>query len=246
MKLEQYASFTSAERERLDALVEGPHRIFRSGETIVAEGRKADAIVLVKSGFVSRCKTLKNGSRQIMAFLIPGDLCDIEVVVLQAMDHDILAMTETTCVLIPTREIEALTSELSTITKALWWNTMTDAAVLRNKIIDQGRRDARERLAHLLYEMLIRYRIVGEATDNSYPLPITQVELADAIGISSVHVNRTLQQLRSEGLIKFEQEMLTVLDVGSLKEAAQFEANYLHLIRSENETDVSHRARDLL
>jgi CRP-like cAMP-binding protein len=182
-----------------------------------------------------------------MAFLVPGDLCDVEVFVLAHMDHDIVAVGETTCALIPAREMEALLSESSKLTKALWWSTMTDSAVLRARIIDHGRRDARERIAHLFYEMLIRYRIVEETSDDGFDFPVTQQELADASGMTPVHVNRTLQQLRDEGLIEFRNKVLRVLDPPGLKQAARFETNYLHLTRTEQgDLAVSDRAGDLV
>lgn len=163
------------------------------------------------------------------------------------MDHDIVAISETTCALIPAAHIEALLTEFSKLTKALWWSTMTDSAVLRERIIDHGRRDSRKRLAHLFYEMLIRFRVVGETQDGSFPFPITQEDLADATGMTAVHVNRTLKQLREDGLVEFRNSRVSVLDAARLKKVAQFEAAYLHLGRSERQpTEVSDRAGDFL
>jgi CRP-like cAMP-binding protein len=168
---------------------------------------------------------LPNGDRQIMAFLIPGDLCDVEVFVLEAMDHEITAMSDTTCVLIPAKVIDDLLSEPSKLTRALWWSTMTDSAILRERIVDHGRRDAHERIAHLFYEMLIRYRIVAATTDDAFPFPISQEDFADATGMSPVHANRTLQELRSEGLVEFRNKVLTVLNTRRLKKVARYDAN---------------------
>lgn len=246
MKLEQYTRFTPAERDRLDALLDHPRKVFAPREIILREGDGVDHIHLVLSGLAARSKTLPDGDRQVMAFLVPGDLCDLEVFVLRAMDHDIVAVSETTCLLIPMKTIEDLLTEYSTLTRALWWSTMTDSAVLRARIIDHGSRDAHERLAHLFYELLIRYRIIGRAADNSFPFPASQEELADASGITAVHANRILQQLRAEGLIELKNKIMTVTDPGRLKQAARFESNYLHLDRSERPTDVSARAGDLI
>ena len=247
LKLEQYTSFSNSERARLDALVSHRSRTFAPRETIICEGEKVEEIHLVTSGLAARSKSLPDGDRQIMAFLVPGDLCDVEVFVLAHMDHDIVAVSETTCALIPAREMEELLTESSKLTKALWWSTMTDSAVLRERIIDHGRRDARERIAHLFYEMLIRYRIVEETGDDAFDFPVTQQELADASGMTPVHVNRTLQQLRDEGLIEFKNKVLRVLDAPGLKQAARFETNYLHLTRTERgEVAVSDRAGDLV
>jgi len=182
-----------------------------------------------------------------MAFLVPGDLCDVEVFVLRAMDHNIIAMTDTTCVLIPAEVIEGLLTESSNITRALWWGTMVDSGILREWIIDHGRRDAREQIAHLFYEMLIRHRIVSEATDDSFPFPITQDDLADATGLTPPHVNKTLQDLRAAGLIEFKNKVLTILDTKRLRRAANYESGYLHHNRTERrDGEVADRAGDLV
>jgi CRP-like cAMP-binding protein len=247
MKLEQFTRFEQAERQRLDELLTYPTKTYARGVDIIAEGEKVQDIHLVLTGLAARSKMLPDGRRQIMAFLVPGDLCDVEVFVLEAMDHNITAMSQTTCVLIPAKVIEDLLTESSKLTKALWWSTMTDSAVLREWIVDHGSRDARERMAHLFYEMLIRYRIVAETTDDSFAFPLTQEDLSEATGMTPMHVNRTLQQLRSEGLIDLRNKVLTVLDTERLKEAAQYEANYLHLIRTEErDREVSDRAGDLV
>ena len=247
MKLEQFTRFAQAERERLNELLTYPTQTWARGQIIIDEGQKVDDIHLVLTGFAAREKILADGSRQLMAFLIPGDLCDIEVFVLRAMDHNITALADTTCVLIPAKDMEDLLTEGSTLTKALWWSTMTDSAIMREWIVDHGSRDARERMAHLFYEMLIRFRIVGETTDDSFPFPLTQEDLADATGITPVHVNRTLQDLRAEGLIDLKAKVLTVLDTKGLREAGQYETNYLHLNRTEQrDPEVASRAGDLV
>ena len=247
MKLEQFTRLGQAERQRLDELLSFPTQTYKRGEDIIAEGEKVRDIHLVLTGLAARAKTLRNGDRQIMAFLVPGDLCDVEVFVLEAMDHAITAMSDTTCVLIPAKVIEDLLTEGSKLTKALWWSTMTDSAVLREWIVDHGSRDARERLAHLFYEMLIRHRVVAETTDNAFPFPVTQEDLADATGMTTAHLNRTIQQLRAEGLIEVRNREISILDPKRLQEAARYETNYLHLIRTEQrDGEVSGRAGDLV
>jgi CRP-like cAMP-binding protein len=247
MKLEQFAGFSADERQILDDLVSRRSETYAPGEAIIPEGRRVHEIHLVMSGLAARSKTLPDGSRQIMAFLVPGDLCDVEVFVLEAMDHEVLAVSETVCALIPARKMEELLTDFSKLTKALWWSTMTDSAVLRERIIDHGRRDARERMAHLLYEMLIRFRMIGQGNDNRYFLPVTQDQLADATGMTPMHVNRTLKQLRHDGIVEFKQGMVSIADPVQLKKVARFEADYLHLIRTDKgSSDVSARAGDLV
>ena len=247
MKLEQFTQFGQEERQRFDDLLRYPTKTYERGEAIIREGEKVRDIHLVLTGLAARAKTLPDGDRQIMAFLVPGDLFDVEVFVLEVMDHEITAMGDTSCVVIPESVMDELLSESSKLTRALWWSTMTDCAVLREWITNHGRRDAHERMAHLCYEMLIRYRIVGGTTNNTFPFPITQEDLADATGMSPVHANRTLQELRSEGLIELKNKVLTVLDPLRLKKVAKYETNYLHLTRTEErDKDVSGRAADLV
>jgi CRP-like cAMP-binding protein len=247
MKLEQFAAIEQGDRERLEQLLAYPTETFARGETILPEGKKVRQIHLVLRGLAARSKTLKDGRRQTMALLIPGDLCDIEVFVLQAMDHDIIAMSDTTCVQIPAAKIEAWLTEGSSLTKALWWGTMLDSAILREWIVGHGARDAREQIAHLCYELLIRYRIVGEAADNTVPFPLTQSELGEATGITPVHANRVLKELREDGLMDIKSRTLTVLDPKGLRRAANYDPAYLHLLRTEARDHlVSHRASDLV
>jgi CRP-like cAMP-binding protein len=233
LKLEQFADFSDRESRRLDALIAERTQVFAPRQDILTEGEKVQHIHIVLSGLAARYKLLDEGERQIMAFLVPGDICDLEVFVLEEMDHGICAISETTCAVVPADTIKGLLTEMSCLTQALWWSTMTDSAVLRERIIDHGRRDAHERIAHLFYEMLIRYRIVDEAKDDAIPFPLTQEELADATGLTPVHVNRTLKQLRDDGMIELKGRVLKVVDPQGLRRVARFNPNYLHLRKAE-------------
>jgi CRP-like cAMP-binding protein len=246
-KLEHYTAFSPDERTRLDQLLMGKRQTFPARSEIIADGEKVTEIHLVVSGLAARSKYLPDGGRQIMAFLVPGDLCDVEVFVLEAMDHSITAISETECALIPAKTIETLLTEMSGLTKGLWWSTMSDAAVLRERIIDHGRRGAKERLAHLFYEMLIRYTVIDQVTDNSFSFPVTQEELADATGLTPVHINRILQEMRSDGLIELRHRTLTVTDPDRLKQVARFESDYLHFKRAAERQDRhGKKAADLM
>ena len=181
-----------------------------------------------------------------MAFLIPGDLCDAEIFILKVMDHGVAAMTPTTTALVSGETMKALLREKGALGEALWWGTMTDLGVLRERIIDHGRRNARERISHLLYEMLVRYRMVGLAQDDSFDFPITQVDLADATGLTPVHANRTLQKLKADGLIEKNGRVIKVIDPEGLKKSAQFNGEYLHLDRVNDRSEVGRRANALV
>jgi CRP-like cAMP-binding protein len=131
--------------------------------------------------------------------------------------------------------------------EALWWGTMVDLATLRQRIVDHGRRDAQEQIAHLIYELLVRYRMVGLTTDEAFDLPITQDDLADATGMTPVHVSRTLKKLRDQKLITWKGKTVTVLDTERLKEVAGFNPNYLHLDRAHDKRDrMGDRLGDLV
>ena len=246
MKMEQFTRFSDEQRGRLHALVHDRQETFAARRDILSEGQHVDECHVILSGLAARYKILPDGGRQILAFLIPGDLCDAEIFILERMDHSVAALTETVCATISARLMKDMLREVSCLAEALWWGTMTDLAVLRERVVDHGRRDARDRIAHLLYEMLVRYRMIGAARDDSFPFPVTQDELADATGLTPVHVNRMLQQLREEGLIELRQKMLKVLDPAGLKKVAGFEADYLHLMRTEDGSDVADRAGGLI
>jgi CRP-like cAMP-binding protein len=247
MKMEQFTSFTFEERERLDALIAFKKREFGAHEDIIADGAHSDHCHVLLTGLACRYKILPDGERQIMAFLVPGDLCDAEIFVLKKMDHAVGTLAPTTTGMIPSSEMKQLLREVSPISEALWWGTMTDLGVLRERIVDQGRRDASERIAHLLYEMLVRYRVSGAAKGLSMDFPITQTDLADATGMTPSHANRVLQRFREDGLIELRGRTLTITNAPRLKALGQFSASYLHLDRTEaKDPAVASRVGDLL
>ena len=247
MKMEQFTQFSDTEKRRLDHLLSERHAQHAPGEDILTEGDHMPDCHVVLTGLACRYKMLPDGERQIMAFLVPGDLCDAEIFILKEMDHSVAALTPTTTALISGDTMKQLLREPGCMAEALWWGTLTDLGVLRERIVDHGRRDARERIAHLLYEMLIRYRMVGLSFNDTFEFPITQTDLADATGMTSVHVNRVLQGLRTDKLINWRGDTLTVLDPPGLKKLAGFNANYLHLDRVHDTKDgIGNRAGDLV
>jgi CRP-like cAMP-binding protein len=247
MKMEQFTSFSPEERNRLDALVTFRQRELGAQEDIIADGAHSDHCHVLLSGLACRYKILPDGERQIMAFLVPGDLCDAEIFILKRMDHAVGTLTPSTTAMIHATEMKKLLREAPPLSEALWWGTMTDLGVLRERIVDQGRRDASERIAHLLYELLVRYRVSGAAKGLSMDFPITQADLADATGMTPSHANRVLQRLREDGLIELRSRTLTITNPPRLKSLGQFNATYLHLDRTEaNDPAVAGRVGDLL
>ncbi len=166
-----------------------------------------------------------------MALLVPGDLCDLHAAILGAMDHGIATLSPCTVAAIPRATVEDLTTNHPRINRALWWSTLVDEATLREWLVNMGQRPADRQLAHLLCELRVRLDTVGlVAEGGSYELPLTQEELADVLGLSPVHVNRVLQQLRGDGLIATRGKTLTIRDVARLEAFAGFDPNYLHLM----------------
>lgn len=247
MKMEQFTAFSEEERCRLDDLIMAKQRKHGAREDIIADGTHSDYCHVLLTGLACRYKILPDGERQIMAFLVPGDLCDAEIFILKEMDHSVGTLTSSTTAMIHSSEMKKLLREVSSMSEALWWGTMTDLGVLRERIIDHGRRDATERIAHLLYEMLVRYRVVGKTENEALDFPITQNDLADATGLTPSHVNRVLQRFREDGLIELRQRTLTITNPQRLKEIGQFNAKYLHLDRTEaHDPAVAFRVGDLI
>lgn len=244
--MEQFTAFSDMERRRLDDLIRAKQDHHQARDDIISDGAHSGLCHVVLSGLACRYKLLPDGGRQIMAFLIPGDLCDAEIFILKVMDHGVAAITATTTALIPAADMKSLLRETSSLGEALWWGTMTDLGVLRERIVDEGRRSAYVRIAHLFYEMLVRYRMVELTDSDSFEFPITQTDLADATGLTPVHANRTLKKLRADGLIEFAGGRLTILDPARLKQAARFNGEYLHLDRAHDRAAVGQRAGDLV
>ena len=229
-KLETTRKLPNEDREALERVSEGA-RDMGARRNIIREGDKPEHVHLMVDGWAARYKLLPDGARQITAFLIPGDICDLHVSLLGEMDHSIATLTRARVVYIPRRKMDELT-ERPAIARAFWWATLVDEAVLRNWIVNIGRRDAYEAIGHLICELYLRMRNVGLTTDHSFELPLTQEEIADALGLTPVHVNRTLQRMRSEGLISLRRSALTIHDYGRLQDASGFNPNYLHLERA--------------
>ena len=197
-------------------------------QDIIAEGQTPSDVHLIVSGMACRHKTIENGARQIVGYLLPGDFCDLHVFILDQMDHTISTLTECQVVDIPRDTILRLTERLA-IARALWWATLVDEGTLREALVNMGQRQAEERMAHFLCEMLTRLDAVGLVDANTFDLPLTQEELGETLGLSTVHVNRTLQKLRSRRLIAFDRKRAIVLDPAALKACCGFNPNYLHL-----------------
>mgnify|MGYP003581295812 CR=1 FL=1 len=227
-RLESVADLRDEDKASLAALCRDVRPV-SAKKNIISEGERPEYIHLVVDGWAGRYKVLDNGARQIVALLIPGDFCDLHTTILGQMDHGIVAITPCQVAYIPPAQLDELTSNHNGLTKALWWSTLVDEAVLRSWVVNAGRRGAYQRIAHLMCELNVRMKMIGLATTDHFDLPLTQEELADATALTPAHVTRTLQRHRKEGLIAFSGGQLTILDVRALQRAAGFDPGYLHV-----------------
>lgn len=238
-KLQHFTRLSAEDRERLHSVVSERIRNFAMREDIIRQGDKPTAIYVMLSGWACRYKFLDDGRRQIVAFFLPGDLCDLNIFILREMDHSIGALTDITVGEISRSIFEQLVEAHPRITQALRWEALVAVAIQREWTVNLGQRDALERIAHLLCELYLRLRSAGLALNGRCAFPVTQGDLADATGLSKVHVNRTLQELRQNGLIRLSNRRLTILDLERLQRIAFFDANYLHLDREGAHLDAN-------
>lgn len=227
-KLEHFTKLSHDDRQALE-IVAGKQRVFAKHSDIISEGDDPHHVNLVLEGWACRYKQLDDGRRQIISFFVPGDLCDSHVYLLREMDHSIVALTPVKLAEISRAALEQIANDNVRVTRALWWDTLVTVAVQREWTVNLGQRTAFERVGHLLCELFLRLRSVGLTEDTACDLPLTQVELADALGLSNVHINRTLQELRRSGLIVLKGGRLTIPDFPALQRASLFNPNYLHL-----------------
>ena len=238
LKLDSYTRLSHEESELLLRATAQRVRRLLPGEDLIREGERPREVNVFLSGWAYRYKQLTNGRRQIIALLLPGDVCDHNVFVLEEMDHSIAALTAVTVAEVSRSTLEALKEDRPRIAQALIWEALVNSAVQREWTVNLGQRTAVERVAHLLCELLVRLRAVGLADEAGYPFPLTQVDIAEATGLSAVHVNRTLQDLRGRGAILLRNRQVTIPDFDTLASIAVFSPAYLHLQREGRHLDA--------
>ena len=231
-KLERWEHLSDTDQDTLETISRSIIPVERH-QNLIDEGEDPRVVFLLLEGWAIRYKVLPNGKRQIVAILLPGDLCDIHIFILDHMDHGIAMLTTGKVVKISKDAMLDIIDENPAIARALWWTTLVDEAVLREWLVNIGGRGAYERVAHLICELHVRMGNVGLVTDGEMSLPLTQSDLAEALGLTPVHVNRMLRQLRLDGLITFKSFRLKILDLDRLVEAAGFHPGYLHGRRPE-------------
>ncbi|MFC3127158.1 Crp/Fnr family transcriptional regulator [Pseudoroseomonas globiformis] len=238
-KLLNFTPLSQGDRDALQKIGDERVRRFPAHTDVIQEGEATRNMFLVLSGWACRYKQLENGRRQIVAFFLPGDLCDLDVLILRKMDHSIGTLTPVTMAELSQAALDELLLGYPRVALGLRWESLVNIAIQREWTVNLGQRNAYERIAHLLCELVFRLRSIGLVHEDRCEFPLTQIELADVMGMSAVHVNRTLQELRGAGLIILRDRMLTVPRLPDLMAASMFNPAYLHLDREGHERGVS-------
>lgn len=204
-------------------------RELHPGQYIVREGDMAYRSCVLIEGFAYRQKVVGDGGRQIVALQMPGDMVDLQNSLLKIADHNVQALTAVVAADIPRAAILEIAEGYPMVAHAFWLDTLVDGAIAWEWLANIGRRDARGRLAHLLCECALRLKAIGGQVGETFVLPLTQEQLSDALGLTGVHINRTLRQLEADGLIDRRKHAIRIIDDRELRNVAGFTSAYLHL-----------------
>lgn len=229
-KLKEHSRLTGDDVTELERLTYH-RRSLQANEDFIRQGDQPDVAALVLAGMVARYHLLKNGGRQYLSFHIQGDLPDAQSLFLDRMDHAVCAVGEAELALMPHKEITRIFERRPSVGFALWRETLIDAAIFRETITNNSGRPTRTRMAHLFCELYYRARASGLTEDYSCHVPLSQIQIGEALGMAIATVNRTLQSLRRARLIEFRRGVLTVRDWKRLVVVGDFNPDYLHLKR---------------
>jgi CRP-like cAMP-binding protein len=202
-------------------------RSVRPGQEIISEGKRCTSVFLITEGMAIRYRILRDGQRQILNFLLPGDFAGVTACRFDNALYSVKTLTEATVSPVPVSRLLGLFDTHPRLAAKLFWSFATDTAILAEHLITIGRRTAAERIAHLLLELHNRLQLIGLADASSYHLPLTQEMISDALGLSVPYVNRVLQQLRLEGLVRIKDQLVVIDNMEELAALADFEHSYL-------------------
>jgi CRP-like cAMP-binding protein len=225
-KLSAFTNLSDTERSILGKFHK-KRRVFTAGSDMLHEGEQHHSAYILSKGWVSSYKLLRDGTRQIVNFKIPGDFLGLRSVLLRTADHNIEPMTQVVATEFSAKELMSEFEKAPRLAAAILWSASCDDAIALERLISLGRRDANKRVAHFLLELGARLMNVGLGTKDGYQCPLTQYDLADALGLSAVHINRVLRKLREDGLLIFQQGEVTFLDFERLVLVAEFDMAYL-------------------
>lgn len=226
-KLSNFAELAPKDKDALLLATSNAIKIAAKSD-LIREGDRPGPVFIVLEGWACRYKILPNGARQVMAFLMPGDCCDLHIGLLAQMDHSIQVITPARVATIDREDMDSLMERHPKIAKAMYIAQLVDEGTMRSWITSMGRRTSIERVAHLMCELYLRSRNIGLSFDSHFILPISQILLADALGMTPVHLNRVLKELRLSGAMTLERGSLAITSPKKLVQIAGFDENYLH------------------
>ena len=226
-KLSGLVELSADDASALETATSRPRR-YVARQDLIREGDETGPVFVVLEGWACRYKILPSGTRQIMAFLMPGDCCDLHIKLLAEMDHGIQAITTAMVATVAQPEMQSMMRDHPNIAQAMYTAQLIDEGVMRAWIVSMGRRSASERVAHVICELYLRARNIGLTGDDEFALPLSQLVLADALGMTAVHINRVLKELRLAGAMALKRGSVTILDPVKLVQIAGFDENYLH------------------
>jgi CRP-like cAMP-binding protein len=203
-------------------------REYPAERAVVRDGERATECCLIAEGFCVRSKTISDGRRQILSIHIPGEIPDLMSLFLHVMDHDLSTLTPCTLGFIKHETLQKLHRRRPNVAEMFWRDTLIDSAMFREWIVNVGQRPAPARLAHVMVELRERLKVIGRADGNRFDMPLTQEQIGEALGITAVHANRVIKQLRQDGIVDLHRGRVTVLDEGKFQELADFDNRYLH------------------
>lgn len=227
-KLRKRVEITLEEEQAIrEAVVDT--RDVRPDTVLIRSGEELHSCTILLKGWMARSKDLPSGQRQVTELHVAGDYLDLHGFTLKCLDHDVLALSDSTIGVVPHERLKTITEQFPRLARAYWFSTNVHAAITRELALSLGQRSAASRMAHLFCELYHRLAIVGHTTGQAYAFPLTQRELSECLGLTVVHVNRTLQELRRRGLVEFENRRVTILDRRGLQGVAEFDPSYLYL-----------------
>lgn len=206
-------------------------RRLAADEIVVRAGEELNSSLILIDGWMARSKDLESGERQVTELHIAGDFADLHGFTLKRLDHDIMTLTACTVAVVPHDRLREITTRYAHLCRVYWFLTNVDGAIHREWALSLGQRSAISRMAHLFCELYARLELIGRTHGNSYELPLTQRELSECLGLTVVHANRTLQELRRRGIVELENRRLTIVNRSALERVAEFDPSYLYLDR---------------
>lgn len=226
-KLNGFGELSPAAVTALTDVTARPRKIAAKHD-LIREGDRPGPVFVMLDGWAYRYKIMPNGTRQVLAYLMPGDCCDLHIGLLAQMDHSIQTVTAAVVAMVGRAEMDAIMDEHRSIARAMYIAQLVDEGIMRAWIASMGRRASIERVAHLMCELYLRARNIGIANGETFALPLSQLLLADSLGMTPVHLNRVLKELRLTGAMTLARGSLLIVDPGKLIQIAGFDENYLH------------------